>query len=331
MSDSTKEKQVKTLKLSTIALLTAMLAGAPVGAASLNLRGGDASLLSLGGSGTSSVITLDTGNLLSGSTGGSGSNSTLVDATLGGSGSSEGALLEDATASVKVDLGGSSDSGTLLDLFGDGGDPIVASVNLGASDGTTANVLLDLFGNGSDSSAKLSLDNGQSVGGLSGTDGGAILDLFGNQGPNGGNRGSGTGQEGNGSSTGGIGGSETSGNGAVGSGTGLRVASIDAHATANAKACFSPDTAQIAKLVSRHQYGPATFSAWASVKSLKIINVGLCTRAAATITGEPNIGHLQAFISGNATIRAGLTKQGHSPSDVIAVDKSGNTLVLYVI
>ena len=39
---------------------------------------------------------------------------------------------------------------------------------------------------------------------------------------------------------------------------------------------------------------------------------------------------LQAFVSGSAVIRANLTKAGRSPSDVIAVDKSGNTLVIYV-
>ena len=86
----------------------------------------------------------------------------------------------------------------------------------------------------------------------------------------------------------------------------------------------------MAKLVSRHSYGPATFSAWTGIGNLKIVEIGLCTNSKAQISGTANVGKLQAFIRSNAAIRAGLTKNGHSPNDVIAVDKQGNTLILYV-
>jgi hypothetical protein len=328
---------MKTFKVSAIAILAAMLATAPASAASLNLGGGNGSLLNLGGSGSgaNATVSVDAGGLLDGSAGGS-STSALLDVNASGPGSGDGLLLGDTSATAKVDLGGSTDSGTLLDLFGTGSGPTTASVDVGSSDGIKANVLLDLFGNGTDANAKLTIGTGENVAGLNGTNGDVLIDLFGNGGTSGGSAGNGAVGGGTGSGTGGIGGSGNfgSGNGGTaGSGTvgahGLQVASIDGKATA--KACFTPNVTQIAKLTSRHQYGPAAFSTWASVSSLKIVDIGLCTSAATTITGDPNIGRLQAFINANSTIRAGLAKQGHSPGDVIAVDKSGNTLVLYVI
>jgi hypothetical protein len=170
-------------------------------------------------------------------------------------------------------------------------------------------VILDLFG-----------DDGSGGGSGAGGGGGA-----GGNGAGGGNGGPGSGGNGNGLLPGGAGNGVGGGGGNSFGIRGLQVASLGP--TTN---CFAPTTEQMAKLVSRHDYGPTTFSAWTNIGNLKIVQIGLCTSAKAQITGVANVGRLQTFIRGNAAIRAGLTRNGHSPDDVIAVDKQGNTLILYV-
>jgi len=336
-----EEKQVNTsLRLSSLAVIAAMLVATPAFAISLNLGGGGnngGSAVSVGGSnaGSGSTVSVDAGNLLGGTGGASGDNGKRIN--LGGT--DTGSLLDlggngsGTDATVDVNLGGTGSNGTLVDLFGNGDQPTTANVNLGGQDGTNANVLLDLFGSGDNPDAKVTLGNGtDAVAGLGGTDGSVIVDLFGNggtgTGAGGGDTSSGTDAFNDNGNTGGTG---SSGGGLFGTSTGgtggLKVASIDA----KGGACFTPNGDQMAKLVGRHIYNATTFSSWAHLGQMKIIDVGVCANAAASIKADANVAALQAKLASSPAIRAGLSSKGHSPGDVIAADASGNTLVLYVM
>ncbi|MBI4920259.1 MAG: hypothetical protein HY834_00785 [Devosia nanyangense] len=287
-------------RLSTAALLAIILATAPAGALTLNLGGsGDGGLLGLGGNtDNDATVTIDAGDLLE--TGG------ILDTGLGGG----------TTTTVNASLGGG------LGLFGGSNDPTTVNVNLGGTSGADADILLDLFGTGDD--AKVTLGSGDVAGLdiLGGDAGGSIiLDLFGD--PSGGG-GTITGTDAFGDSGNNGGSGSSSGNG------GIQVASLGP-----VDACFTPNAEQIAKLVNRHAYTAAAMSSWAQVRSLKVVEVGLCrsvrSRLEATLAADANIGRLQDYLAGNAMLRAGLRQQGHSAGDVIAVDKSGATLIVYVI
>lgn len=105
--------------------------------------------------------------------------------------------------------------------------------------------------------------------------------------------------------------------------------------TASADACLSLTEAQLRDLVNRHAYTQATFRSWAGTNSLKIVPVDLCegvvSKVSMTVGGDANIARLQAFLGGQAKVRAGLASQGYSPSDVIAADRDGQVLVIYVM
>jgi hypothetical protein len=279
-------------KLSTIAIIAAMLVTMPASAATVNL----------GGNGNGGVVN----NLL----GGGNSNNPAATATVNtGNGSNGGAL-------------------DLLGTTNNPSGPTTANVNLGGTNGTQGNALLDLFGNDDNPNAAVNLGNGgdgvAGIGGVGGPDGNVVLDLFGNGDGSGGN-----GAGGNG----GIGGDGGNGVDLFGNGGGgVRVASIDSTVDT---ACFAPNAQQISKLVNRHVYSPASMSGWAGVTSIKVVQVGLCddskTKLASTLAGDANITRLQDFINAHSGLRSGLARQGHSAGDVVAVDRNGNTLVVYVI
>jgi hypothetical protein len=212
----------------------------------------------------------------------------------------------DATA--RVNLGG---------LNGSGSDPTTANVTLGGAGGTNGDVLLDLFGPGggigSDSSARVALGTGNL-----GTGGGndAVLNLFGP-----GDTGSGA-----------PGDSGSGGNGNGGAIPGKTVGTVQIAAVGNAPSskCFTPNAEQEAKLIARHDYSQATAS-WGAIGQLKVVDVGLCSSAGSGLAGQHNIAQLQSYISAHPEIRAGLDKLGRSPGEVIAADKTGDTLTLYVM
>jgi hypothetical protein len=116
------------------------------------------------------------------------------------------------------------------------------------------------------------------------------------------------------------------GNGNGGSGSALM---------ASADACLSLTEAQLRELVNRHDYSQATFRSWAGTNSLKIVPVDLCegvvSKVSMTVGGDANIARLQAFLGGQAKVRAGLAAQGYSAADVIAADRDGTVLVIYVM
>lgn len=168
--------------------------------------------------------------------------------------------------------------------------------------GVSTNLLVDLFGS-SNPRAHVALG-----GGLLGD--GLAIDLSGS----------------------GTGGGDNGGNGGGGNGGGglaagnVRVASLEGGAGG---LCFTPDAKQIAKLVNRHAYVNATFATWAGARSIKVISIRLCPDAAAVIASQRNINRLQSFVSTQASLAGRL--QGHSAAQVIGVDRTGDTLVVYVM
>ncbi len=217
---------------------------------------------------------------------------------------------DDATA--RVNLGG---------VDGSGSDPTTANVTLGGAGGaggTNGDVLLDLFGPGggagSDSNARVAIGTG-GLGAGGGND--AVLNLFGPD-DTGGNGVSG--DDGAGGNGGGIPGNSRT----------VGTVQIAAAGNGSAGKCFTPSAEQEAKLIARHDYSQATTS-WGAVTQLKVIDVGLCSNAGAGLAGQRNIAQLQSYISAHPEIRAGLDKLGRAPGEVIAGDKSGDTLTLYVM
>lgn len=305
-------------KLSTVALLAAMLTTLPASAAVINLggNGSNGGLLDLGGTGTSNTnAVVDTGNLL----GNSGTNPTANASTdLLGSGANP--------TTANVNLGGTGNNATLLDLFGTGNsDPTTANVTLGgAGNGTSGNAVLDLFGSDGSANPNATVSLGSPGDVVSTGDTGRRIDLFG--GGDGTNGTNGT-NETNGTNGSGIFGGNGGSPGTTISTGGLRVASVDTRAGA----CFTPNAQQIAKLTSRHVYEPATFSTWSGATSIKIIDAGICDSAASSLNSQPNIGRLQSYLDSNAPLKAGLGKAGRSPNDVVAVDRNGSDLVVYVM
>jgi hypothetical protein len=200
-----------------------------------------------------------------------------------------------------------------------GGGPTMADLTLGGTGGsgnTNGNVLLDLFGTGGGNDAAVALGSGN------GTDGGAALDLFGN---GGGGTGNGTG--GTASPNGDLFGPSGGSNGGSLATNGIRVASLDNAATGR---CFNPDATQIARLTNRHDYDAATLSGWVNAATVSIVNTGLCTSARNAIARDANVARLQAFVNSTPALKSMLAKQGRSAADVIAVDRKGSTLTLYV-
>ena len=305
-------------KISTVALLAAMLTTLPATAAVINLggNGSNGGIVNLGGNGGSNTnAVVDTGNLLG--TNGNNPNG-VVTTDLLGTGS-------DPTT-ANVNLGGTGNNATLLDLFGTGNtDPTTANVNLGgAGNGTTGNAVLDLFGTDGSTNPGANVSLGSPSNAVSTGDTGRRVDLFGTDGSDGANGANGT--DGSNGSNGlgfGNGGSSTT---TISTG-GRRIASVDTRAGA----CFAPNAQQIAKLSSRHVYEPATFGTWSGATSIKIIDAGICDSAASSLSSQPNIDHLQAYVDSNAALKAGLDKAGHKPGDVVAVDRSGSDLVVYVM
>jgi hypothetical protein len=199
-----------------------------------------------------------------------------------------------------------------------GGGPTTADINLGGTGGTSptnGNVLLDLFGTGGGNDAAVALGSGN------GTDGGAALDLFGTGGGGTGEANGGSGDDlfGPAGGTGNSGGSLT--------GSNIRIASLD---TATNAKCFAPDATQIARLTSRHDYDALPLSRWIEASSVSIVNTGLCNSARTAISHDPNVARLQSFINGAPALKSMLAKQGRSAGDVIALDRKGSALVVYV-
>ena len=305
------------LKVSALAIAAALFATAPAVAATINL-GGDGGLLNLGGGsggllgggssgGSTATVNTDTSGLLNDGSG----TTTIGTSLLGGP--------NDSDATANINLGNARTLG-VLDLTGNGSDstPTTADVNLGGGTGANGNVLLDLFGDGSSNpNARVDL-GGTGLAGSNGTGNtNAVLDLFGP-----------------GTGTGSGGGTGTTGSGAIGPGTpGARttgtvaIASLD---TAN-KACFTPNANQVAKLANRHAYVDSTLSSWAGASQLKVVDIGLCQGAGTAITSQGNVERLQAFVADHAALRDGLGKLGHKPADVIAADKTGGVLTVYVM
>lgn len=301
-------------KLSAIAVLAAMLSAGPVMAATINL-GGNGGLLDLGGNG--------------------GNSNTTVDATLGGT---------DADANVTVN--GSGTNGLL------GGNGLLGTDVFGSSQHTTADANLDnagdanvdLFGGDGDSNADVTLGNGNTnilddlfgIGGVGGAgdngDGtttadvnlglGNLLggdDLFGNPLPT---------PQGNGGTPGG--GNPGTGGGVFGPGGSGNGAGVEVAALEDGAACFNPDAGQMGKLINRHAYTATSMGAWRGVTELKIVKIELCASAKSEIGASTNVAALQAYLAANPTFSARLQSKGYSPDDVIAVDRNGKTLIVYV-
>ena len=85
-----------------------------------------------------------------------------------------------------------------------------------------------------------------------------------------------------------------------------------------------------AKLAGRHKYDARTVASWNGVSKIKIVDAGLCNGVGSNLAGDPNIARLQQIVSKSPAIRNSLAQQGHGPGDVIAVDRQGSTLIVYV-
>jgi hypothetical protein len=226
------------------------------------------------------------------------------------------ALLAAPSQAISINLGG---GGPLVEVGHSGSSATVSAGGVRASIGgdiaagtdvsgggstASANAILDLFGAG-DASAKVS---GALLG--DGTDVDLLLNLFGPA-------------AGGGGSGGGVG-------GGGGNGGGTLVASLGI----DGLSCFTPSDQQIATLLSRHSDG-ITGASSTGISNVKVIEVELCPAARLKLQqiaeANSSLQMLQTYAARQLPIQMGLARSGHTMRDVIAVDRQGNTLVVYVI
>jgi hypothetical protein len=189
-----------------------------------------------------------------------------------------------------------------------GGGSSGGGLNVGVP-GTNSGGTVDLFGNNTDVSAN-TLGGGGNRANVSLGLGGLLNNLFGANGGDGSDGGDGTG----------------GGNG--GQGSAVRVASFES----GGNACFMPTRAQLDTLMNRHSYagnlvGPAA--------SIQIVKVPLCAKTQSKITaaiaGNGNLQMLHDKIDASARLTNKLANAGYSSEDVIAVDRQGGKLIVYVL
>jgi hypothetical protein len=98
--------------------------------------------------------------------------------------------------------------------------------------------------------------------------------------------------------------------------------------------CFSPDEGQISHLISRQSYDPATVADWDETSDIRVIAVQLCPAAKVRVSqvayADANMSFLRAAVSADADVKAKLNMAGRDAGDVLAVDKKGDSLVVYV-
>lgn len=278
----------------------------------LDLFGGK-KLVTTGGDNLVTVDTSEDSDALITLFGGSGSGSTGVD----------------------VNLGGGADDGVSVSLFG-GADAGGGEVTVDPFGGAEETAFISLFGTGDDAGGNAPL-------------GATTPDIFGP---------SGSGQTGSsgidntqtGSVAGNGAGAGTGGAGAGAAGTGeggvfgsgaqdltlAPSARTRVSATAGVQvqtACFSPDEQQIANLRARATYDGSMVASWKSASNISIVPIKLCpearARLAAAIDADANIGYLQAAVAADARLSSSLDPS-YDPEDVLAVDKAGDELTIYV-
>ncbi|HWA20291.1 MAG TPA: hypothetical protein VG757_14980 [Devosia sp.] len=97
-------------------------------------------------------------------------------------------------------------------------------------------------------------------------------------------------------------------------------------------ACFVPDAKQVSKLLHRHTYSSSTVR---TATSVEIVKVPLCPEAklrlAQAMSASINLQRLHDAIEGRDAVRSWILDAGYAVGDVIAVDRSGKKLVIYVI
>lgn len=319
-----------------VALATLMLATAPAGAVSLNL-GGSGGLVSLGGSGDSEPagsgidadvdvdVDADLGlDVLDGGGDGDG------DAVLGLFGSGKPLIGTGGDNLVTIDT--EDDTKPLVTLFGSPDEGLLGDQGLEVElleEDRDDEVFIRLFGTG-EGETTAGIDLGGDGTGLG--DDAALIELFGSSSSRAGGGAGGPDAGGNGAG-GGIGASSDGGGG----GDGILIRSTTRVATvgrASARgACFSPDQAQIAHLLGRSSYQPGDVAAWQGAASISVVPVNLCpdakARLDAALDADANIGNLRMAVASHTALRSELDPS-YTPDDVLAVDRSGEALTVYV-
>lgn len=96
--------------------------------------------------------------------------------------------------------------------------------------------------------------------------------------------------------------------------------------------CFMPNARQMATLFGRHDYA----GNWTQgVSSIKVVKVPMCPAAlakvAAAAASNPNVLHLQDTLGTSSWATSQLARMGYTGSAVVAADRNGGTMTLYVI
>jgi hypothetical protein len=269
--------------------------------AAIEIDVGSADLLDTGTTG--SILDLDgTGDLLD----------------LGG----EGNLL-DLGDNDLLGVGGSGDQDVALNLLG---TDVTGAVNLEGGDEPVVEVDINTGDDGVAGTGILPSTNGNV------TVGGGNTATVTVTGPGDGGTGGGGGDDPDPPGGNGNGGGGNGGNGGNGGGNGSGIGGL---AAAGDDACLTLSEAQLEELIRRHTYNQATFNSWAPARQMKLVEVELCdaevAEVDAAVDGSANVARLQAFLANQAKIRAGLQSKGYTTSDVIAADRDGGVLVVYVI
>jgi hypothetical protein len=130
----------------------------------------------------------------------------------------------------------------------------------------------------------------------------------------------------------GTGGGGTSGGGVTAPGSGGGAGNLLASVGANG--CLSPDDEWAISLLTGARYDSRTIASWSKATSVNILSLELCPTVKGKITsavkGNSDIAKMRLAASQDALISVSLDRNRHSPADILAIERQGSTLVVYV-
>lgn len=132
---------------------------------------------------------------------------------------------------------------------------------------------------------------------------------------------------------GGGGGAGTPGAGGGGV-PGVRTAGVAGAGGVGALACVNNQERQILNIAARQVYTRRSFAEWKRAANIQLIPVRLCAAArrdiARAVGMSPNIRAMQGALASDPLISASLSRTRYDAANVLAVEKRGSTLQVYV-
>jgi hypothetical protein len=102
----------------------------------------------------------------------------------------------------------------------------------------------------------------------------------------------------------------------------------------NALACVSKTNKSALSFAAHQHYTNSEVRSWSGASRLEVMPIGMCASArqavSKAIPRTPNIVALQGAVAGQPIIANSLEQRHYQANDVLAVQKRGKTLAVYV-